>query len=65
VQKRTSSEAEKKGQPYHIGLPSADFPHFSKNRRALRKLVRFQQTQTVLALFPPIFSKFDKVMMGL
>jgi hypothetical protein len=50
----------KKGLPYHIGLSLADFPQFSKIDG--RCGTRF--AQTVLALFPSIFSKFGKVMMG-
>jgi len=41
------------------GLPS----HY-KNIRALWKLVRLRRPQTVLALFPNIFKKLGKVMMG-
>jgi hypothetical protein len=67
----TKKTNQKKGQPHHIGPKNWDSPLFSKIDG--RCETRFAQTVGVyaiiwlrlpLALFPSIFSKLGKVMMG-
>jgi hypothetical protein len=60
----------KKGQPLHIGPLKKDSPHFSKinGRCETRPPMASSDSRSLrlpLALFPLIFSKFGKVIMGI
>jgi hypothetical protein len=55
-----AQKTNQKMQPDHIGPPTADVPHFKK----IDGRCETRCAQTVLALFPAIFSKLGKVMMG-
>ena len=57
-------------QPDHIGPPEADCPHFEKidGRCETRPPTASSNSRSLrlpLAMFPSIFEKFGKVMMGI